>query len=213
MHLNSDMETRDRILLKANELFNRYGFRRVTMDEIALKTGMSKKTIYQSFENKDEIVNAIVEQHINKSATLCESNNCQAENAIHEVFLNIEMVQKLTEDMNPALFEDLEKYYPIVFEKLFRHKNDFISHKIKDNLKKGIEEGLYREEIDIDVLTKLRIEQMFLPFNQQLFPAGKYKLADVEFVMIEHFIYGIATIKGQKTFKKYKDKNIQKPIA
>jgi AcrR family transcriptional regulator len=200
------MEARERILLKANELFNRYGFRRVTMDEIALKTGMSKKTIYQSFENKDEIVNAIVEQHINKSATLCESNLCVAENAIHEVFLNMEMVQKLTEDMHPSIFEDLEKYYPIVFEKLFRHKNDFISYKISQNMKRGIEEGLYREEINIDILTKLRIETMFLPFNQQLFPYSKYKLGDIEFELIEHFIYGIATPKGQKLFKKYKEK-------
>ncbi len=61
------MEARERILVKAHELFNRFGFRRVTMDEIALKTGMSKKTIYQSFENKDEIVNAVVEEHITRS--------------------------------------------------------------------------------------------------------------------------------------------------
>lgn len=204
------MEPRDRILLRANELFNRFGFRKVTMDEIAAKTGMSKKTIYQSFENKDEIVNAIVEQHISKSASMCESNLCQAENAVQEIFLNLEMVQKLTEDMNPGLFEDLERYYPPIFEKLFRHKNDFISKKIKDNLKRGIEEGLYREEIDIDILTKLRIETMFLPFNQQLFPFSKYKLTEVEFELIEHFIYGIATLKGQKLFNKYKLQRLKK---
>ncbi len=198
------MEARDRILLKANELFNRLGFRRVTMDEIALKTGMSKKTIYQSFENKDEIVDAIVEAHINKSASQCDVNAQNAENAVHEVFLNIEMLQKLTEEMNPGLFEDLEKYYPAVFEKVYRHKHDFIAQKISGNMLRGIEQGLYREDINVDILSKLRIETMFLPFNQQLFPFGKYKIYDVEMEIINHFLHGITTPKGQKLIQKYK---------
>lgn len=204
------MEVRERILLKANDLFNRFGFKRVTMDDIALKTGMSKKTIYQSFENKDEIVNAIVEQHINNSTTQCVADLTLAENAIHEVFLNMEMIQKMTADMNPGLFEDLEKYYPVVFEKLYRHKHDFIAEKIKTNMNKGIEEGLYREEINLDILSKLRIESIFLPFNQQLFPYGKYKLYDVEMEIIDHFLYGIATAKGIKLIQKYKQQRLKK---
>lgn len=179
------------------------------MDEIALKTGMSKKTIYQSFENKDEIIRAIVEQHISKSASNCNANISNSENAVHEIFMNLEMVQKLTDDMNPALFEDLEKYYPEIFDVIFSHKNDFIAKKLHQNLKRGIQEELYREDINIDVLTKLRIETMFLPFNQQLFPLGQYKLKEVEFDLVEHFVYGIATTKGQKIFKKYKQQSIK----
>lgn len=198
------MEVRQRILLKANELFNRFGFRRVTMDEIALKTGMSKKTIYQSFENKDEIVNAIVENHISVSAVQCVENSKKAENAVHEVFLNVEMVQQLTEEMNPGLFEDLEKYYPNVFEKVFRHKHDFIAEKISNNLHLGIKQGLYRADINIEILTKLRIETIFIPFNQQLFPLGKYKIYDIEMEIIDHFLHGIATSKGIKLIQKYK---------
>lgn len=198
------MEVRQRILIKANELFNRFGFRRVTMDEIALKTGMSKKTIYQSFENKDEIVNAIVENHISISAVQCVENSKKAENAVHEVFLNVEMVQQLTEEMNPGLFEDLEKYYPNVFEKVFRHKHDFIAEKISNNLHLGIEQGLYRADINIEILTKLRIETIFIPFNQQLFPLGKYKIYDIEMEIIDHFLHGIATPKGIKVIQKYK---------
>jgi hypothetical protein len=126
---------------------------------------------------------------------------------VNEVLLNIEMVQKLTEEMNPSLFEELEKYYPLVFEKLYNHKNEFIYKKVRANLEKGIEEGVYREDINVDVLSKLRIETLFLPFNQQAFPFGKYKLFDVEMEIIEHFLYGIATTKGQKLIKKYKLRN------
>ena len=111
----------------------------------------------------------------------CDVNAEKAENAVHEVFLNIEMLQKLTEEMNPALFEDLEKYYPAVFEKVYRHKHDFIAQKIEGNMLRGIEQGLYREGILMwTYLSKLRIETMFMAFNQQLFPFGKYKIYDVE---------------------------------
>lgn len=198
------METRERILLKANELFTRHGFRRVTMDEIALKTGMSKKTIYQSFSTKDEIVDAIVKDHIQRSELRCEADCCNAENAIHEVFLGIDMLQEHFSEMNPAVVDDLEKFFPVTFNKLYEHKNNFIHKKVKANLEKGISEGLYRDDLSIDILTKFRIGTMFLPFDQTIFPYSKYKLIDVEREILEHYLYGLATAQGQKLIKKYK---------
>lgn len=197
------MEARERILVKAHELFNRFGFRRVTMDEIALKTGMSKKTIYQSFENKDEIVNAVVEEHIRKSSSICETHTANAENAVHEIFLNIEMIQELVAEMNPTVFEDLEKYFPSVFVKLFQHKNDYFSKKVKDNLVSGIKDGLYRKELNVDIITKLRVEMLFLPFRQDIFPYAKFNLAEVQKEILEHYLYGLCTPEGQKLIKKY----------
>lgn len=204
------MENRERILVKANELFNRFGFRRVTMDEIAVKTGMSKKTIYQLFSNKDEIVDAVVEEHINKSAAKCEQNCIDAENAVHEIFLNIDMIQDLMSEMNPVVFEEMEKFFPAVFTKFFHHKNTYIFEKIQKNLEKGIREGLFREELNVDVITKFRIETMFIPFNQDVFPYGKYKLAEVETETLELYLYGISTIEGQKLIRKYKQQRIKK---
>jgi hypothetical protein len=197
------MEARERILVKAHELFHRFGFRRVTMDEIALKTGMSKKTIYQSFENKDEIVNAVVEEHINGSCGLCESHCANAENAVHEIFLNIGTIQELVGEMNPAVFEDLEKFFPAVFVKLYQHKNEYLAKKVKDNLLRGIKEGYYRKELNIDIITKLRIETTFLPFRQEVFPFGKFSMAEVQKEILEHYLYGLCTPEGQKLIKKY----------
>ena len=202
------MEPRERILLRANELFNRFGFRRVTMDEIALKAGMSKKTIYQSFATKDEIVSAIIEDHISKSAHRCQSDKGTAQNAIHEIFLNIDMIQEHFSEMNPMILDDLEKYFPAVFIKLYKHKNDFILRMVKANLERGISEGLYREEINMDILSKLRIATMFIPFDQEIFPFSKYKLMEVEREMLEHFLYGIATTQGHKLIKKYKQQRL-----
>lgn len=204
------METKERILRKAHELFNRFGFRRVTMDEIALKSGMSKKTIYQSFVNKDELVDAVVEEHINKSVATCEQNCGKAENAVHEIFLNIDMIEDLMSEMNPIILEEMEKFFPVVFTKFFHHKNNYIFQKVQKNLKKGIEEGFFRHELNIDVITKFRIETMFIPFNQDVFPYGKYNLAEVEIETLELYLYGISTIEGQKLIKKYKQQRIKK---
>ncbi|MEJ7677368.1 MAG: helix-turn-helix domain-containing protein [Segetibacter sp.] len=113
------METKERILRKAHELFNRFGFRRVTMDEIALKSGMSKKTIYQSFVNKDELVDAVVEEHINKSVATCEQNCGKAENAVHEIFLNIDMIEDLMSEMNPIILEEMEKFFLLFLQNFF----------------------------------------------------------------------------------------------
>lgn len=197
------MENRERILGKANELFNRFGFRRVTMDEIAVKTGMSKKTIYQSFANKDEIVDAVVEEHLNKSVETCEKNYEKAENAIHEIFLNVDMIQNLMSEMNPVIFEDMEKFFPGVFAKFYQHKNNYIFKKVEKNLEKGINEGLYRRELKVDIVTRFRLATMFIPFNQDTFPYGKYNLAEVEIEMLKLFLYGISTTEGQKFIEKY----------
>ena len=204
------MEPKERILGKAHELFNRFGFRRVTMDEIALKSGMSKKTIYQSFLNKDELVDAVVEEHINKSVATCEQNCVKAENAVHEIFLNMEMMQDLMSELHPGIFQEMEKFFPAVFTKFYQHKNNYIFKKVQKNLEKGIEEGLFRQELNIDVITKFRIETMFIPFNQDVFPYMRYKLTEVEIETLELYLYGICTIEGQKLIKKYKEQRIKK---
>lgn len=203
------MEPKERILVKAHELFNRFGFRRVTMDEIALRTGMSKKTIYQSFENKDEIVNAVVEEHLQKIEAICESVCAIAENAVHEFFLNIETIQELVSDMHPTVFEELEKYYPPAFVKLSQHINDYLSKKIKDNILCGIQNGYYRKELNVEIITKLRIETMFLPFRQEVFPFSKFSLPEVQKAILEHYLYGLCTLEGQRLIKKYENLRIK----
>ena len=203
------MEARERILVRAHELFNKFGIKRVTMDEIALKTGMSKKTIYQSFANKDELVDAVLVDHLSKSLSYCEANKVKAENAIHEIFLNIDMVQELMTEMNPMAFYDLEKFHPGSFTKLYEHKNKYIFKMVKTNLEWGIKDGHYRADLNVDIMTKMRLETMFLPFNQDIFPYGKYNLAEVEKHSLEHYLYGIATVKAHKLIDIYKEQRIK----
>ncbi len=143
------------------------------MDEIATQIGMSKKTIYQSFANKDELVDAIIHDHINKNQLRCEGDTIEAKNAIHQVFLTMDMVQEMHQEINPSTFNDLQKFHPSTFKKLNDFKDMYLYRIIKDNLEWGIKDGLYREDLNLDIIIKLRLNTMFLPFNQDLFPMGK----------------------------------------
>jgi TetR/AcrR family transcriptional regulator, cholesterol catabolism regulator len=197
-------EVKDRILEKTHELFHRYGIKRVTMDDIASQCGISKKTIYQYYKDKNELVDAVTEDHISTNKKQCELDRQIAENALHEVFLAMDMVNVMFETLNPGLLHDLEKYHPQSFEKVKKHKYQFLNQVIKENLLKGISEGIYRQELNVEIMCKFRLESMFLPFNLELFPESRYNIAKIEQELMEHFVYGLATLKGQKLIEKYK---------
>jgi TetR/AcrR family transcriptional regulator, cholesterol catabolism regulator len=105
----SSLETLVRIKENAHGLFMKYGFRSVTMDEIAQRMGISKKTIYTYFEDKDALVDAIMVDEIAMNVNCCEADRKNALNAVHEIFLAIQMMQKTMADMNPMVLFELNK--------------------------------------------------------------------------------------------------------
>src|SRR5258708_4995487 len=123
---NFNMEAKDRILQKAHELFMRYGVRSVSMDDIAAQLGMSKKTLYQYYSDKEELVDAVVTALLANNQKKCMAGKQNAENAIHEVFQAFEMIQELFENMNPSIVFDLDKYHASVYKKIHQHKHVFM---------------------------------------------------------------------------------------
>lgn len=201
---------RNRIKQRAHDLFMQYGVRSITMDEIALQMGVSKKTIYQYYVDKDELVDAVMVDIINTNQDCCLRDRQHAKDAVHEVFLAIDMMQEMFQNMNPSILFELEKYYPKSFEKVTQHKYAFLHRIITENINRGIMEELYRSDIDVDVAVKVRLETMMLPFNQQLFPKNKYSLVKVETELTTQFLFGLATVKGHKLITKYQQESINK---
>ncbi len=204
------MDPKERILLKSNELFVRYGIRSVSMDDIASQLSMSKKTLYQYYSDKDELVNAVFDGmlHLNKSQ--CMQCSKMGENAIHEVFVSYDMVLEMLSTMNPSLLFDMQKYHPSAFKKFDEFRNNFLYKLIKSNLERGIREELYRAEIDTDILTRYRLHSVLLSFNPDVFPLSKTNLVYVEQQLLEVFLYGLATPKGEKLIQKYKHQRTKK---
>ena len=201
---------KERIQQKADELFARYGIRSITMDEIASQLGMSKKTIYQYFSDKDELVDAVIANVMEYSKACCERDKVESENAIDEVFRAMDMINDIFRNMNPGLMFDLERYHPRTYKRFLEHKNKYLYQTIISNLERGISEELYRPEIRIDVIAKFRLESMMIVFNQELFKDTKANLAELQQEILEHFLYGAASLKGYKLITKYKDDRIKK---
>jgi AcrR family transcriptional regulator len=204
------MDTKERILLKAHELFNRYGIRSVSMDDIAAQLGMSKKTLYQYYADKDELVNAVFDVMLNANKTQCIECSKSGENAVHEVFLSFEMMEGMLETMNPSVLFDMQKYHPTAYRKFQDFRNGFLYKLIRSNLERGIREELYRPEIDTDVLSRYRLYSVLLSFDPDVFPSNKANLIHIEQELLEHFLYGVANQKGERLIQKYKNQRTKK---
>jgi AcrR family transcriptional regulator len=184
------MENRDRILEKATQLFMRYGIRSITMDEIAAQLGISKKTIYQFFTDKDAMVEAVVNEEMMQNEQECREFSQSAENAVHEIFQAMDGIEEMLKTMNPQLIHDLEKHHPAAFKRL-------------DNLERGIRENLYRTDLNADITSRHRIETAFMPFNQEAFPNNKYPMNQTCQELAILYLHSICNAEGKKLIEKY----------
>ena len=204
------MNTEIRIRKKAEELFWRYGIRSITMDEIATQLRISKKTIYQHYTDKDAIVDAVNEDQILFAQTNCLKHAAEAVNAIDEVFRGSGFIESVLRNMNPSLLFDLEKYHPRSYQKFIEHKNTFLFNMVKNNINRGIKEELFRPEINVEILSRFRLESMLMAFNLEIFSPTKFDLLQLQREMVEYFLYSAVTLKGHKLFLKYKEQRLNK---
>jgi AcrR family transcriptional regulator len=199
-------DTGKRVLLQAHDLFMQYGLKSVSMDDIASKIGISKKTIYLYFEDKEQLVAEVVKYITQNNQEVCDDDSASAEDAIHEIFLAMIQMSKLFQTMNPSILFDLQKYYPKAFYHFLIHKNEYIYNKIKNNLIKGIKENLYRDDLDLEIITKLRVESIVMPFNIEFQQNTKIDLVHISQEITIHFLHGIASAKGLKQISKHHKK-------
>ncbi|HOA37697.1 MAG TPA: helix-turn-helix domain-containing protein [Flavihumibacter sp.] len=196
-------DQKDRILIKARDLFLQFGIRSVSMDDIASSLGVSKKTIYHYFADKDELVMGVMQQKMEESQAICVRDQQQAGDAIAELMRAMDAIDEHLSAMNPAVLFDLKKYHPLAFQMLEKHKNDFLMGMIQENLRRGIQEGLYRPNLHVDVIAKYRIESMLISFEPAFYTKHKLSMADMERILLEHFLFGIVTIAGYELILKY----------
>ncbi len=174
------------------------------MDDIAQHLAISKKTIYKWYSNKDEVVYAAVKGFLNEMG---QSSQCfldNSENAIAQLFNIMQTVRQIFLSMRPAVFHDLRKYHPNAWKLWQEHKCGFMLEKIKENLRQGIEEGFFRNDLDIEVVARLRMVMIELPFDPHVFPQHEFNLQQVQQANLELYMLGIATLKGHKLINEYK---------
>jgi AcrR family transcriptional regulator len=184
------------ILIKARELYMKYGIKSITMDDVAREMGISKKTLYQFVTDKDDLVGKFIENEITQRQVDLFKCFQIGFNAIEELFEISVFMNKLMRDQSPVTEYDLKKYYPHHYQRMVETRRDRMYNYILQNLKKGKKEGLYRGDMDEDVIAKLYLSRTENIHFNELFTVEEFTSLKLFTELITYHVRGIATAKG-----------------
>lgn len=199
------MSQTERIILGAEELFLKAGIKSITMDDVAKHLGMSKKTIYQFFKDKNELVVALVNKKLKEDEDQMSAIISQSGNVIEEMINMMKCSEEIFSRINPIVIHDLQKYHPDAWKQFQNFKSGVLVHTLEELLTKGIKQGYIRPEIDVKIIAMMRVAQVEMGFNATFFPVAEFNTWKVQQQFLEHFNYGICTLKGYKLLNEYKN--------
>lgn len=204
-----EKDIKDKILKGAEDLFMRYGVRSISMDDIARHLGVSKKTLYQHFADKDELVLMVSRGHLERNIAQFDGIRDESKNPIEELARISVCLKQSMEALNPTLLFDLQKFHPKAWSEWINFKGKYLRESIVRNLNQGIADGYIRPEVNTEIMAAVRIELVQLAFNPDIFPLNRFRLAQVQEQIFDHFVFGLVTEKGRKLYQKLKDINYQ----
>lgn len=186
----------EKILETSADLFLNYGFKSITMDDIANRIGISKKTIYQHYKNKSELIEAstlhLFEQISSGINLICDLHN----NPVEEIYQikNFVMTHLKGEKSSPQY--QLQKYYPKIYKNLKNKQFDLMQGCVIENLNHGIQQGYYRSDIDVQFISRLYFSNMVALKDHDLYPVELFSMQNIMNQYLEYHLRGICTPKG-----------------
>jgi len=186
------------IIRKVAQLYKKYGIKSITMDDVAHELGISKKTLYEYFSDKQHLVNAVVEQEVIYNDLRLQEQKNNSENALQEMFKIFRFHLQMLKEYNPSLEFDLKKYYPESYFRLKRIKRAKILETTLNNLIKGKQEGFYRKELNEEIITKLNVLRIESLYESDLFSQEELYSHEFSKEMFLYHLHGILTPKGME---------------
>jgi len=133
-------------------LFKKYGVKSVTMDDIAREFGISKKTLYQHFENKTDVVYKVAHFEFGKEREVLEKLCQEHKHVIDQLFVISKFIVKSNLLLSPSLMYSMEKYFHQTWEELINIRREFVLNLIDDNFQEGMNQGIYRSDINLSII-------------------------------------------------------------
>jgi len=196
----------EKILEKVSALYRKYGIKSVTMDDVAHQLGISKKTLYQHVSDKTELVEKVVEHTRICNFSGMENMEGDSENAIEQLIEVSQRVNALMKDHSPSYEYDLRKYYPDIFGKLMSARRKLMYESMIKNIRQGKMEGIYREELDEEIISKLHLLRMENIQSSEIFKEEEMQSSKFFRELFVYHIHGLATLKGLEVLKKNMEK-------
>ncbi|MCF1421704.1 TetR/AcrR family transcriptional regulator [Mangrovimonas futianensis] len=194
---------KNEILKTAADMFLNYGFKSVTMDEIANALGMSKKTLYQHYSNKETLVEAVVLYMFEIISTGIDEIRKKENNPIEEIFEIKEFLMRHLKDEKSSPQFQLQKYYPKIFENVKSKQLCVMQDCVVCNLELGVSLGLYRDSIDVPFISKIYFNCMMALKDKELFPLERFSMRSLMNHYLEYHLRGICTPKGSEILETY----------
>lgn len=177
------------------------------MDDIARHLGISKKTIYHFFKDKNELVVELVKKKLKEDEEQINDIIKRSGNVIEEMINMMKCSEEIFSRINPIVIHDMQKYHPDAWKQFQNFKADVLIRTLEELLTKGMKQGYIRPEIDVKIIARMRVNQVEMGFNTNLFPIAEFSTWKVQYQFLEHFNYGICTLKGYKLLNQYKNIN------
>lgn len=193
----------DRIKRTAQEMFLRLGLRSVSMDDIAKELGISKKTLYKYYDNKEALVQQVVREHVKAEQQALRRIRKASANAVDEMLRVARHVTRMFRTMSPTAVYDLQKYYPESWFALQRLQSEFVYTTILENIRNGIAEGYYRSDFRPDIIAKLYVGKTFFLVDETHFPLSEYSREELVTEAIRYHLRGILNEKGLQLLNEY----------
>ncbi|UPK70282.1 TetR/AcrR family transcriptional regulator [Chitinophaga filiformis] len=173
------------------------------MFDISRECGVSKKTVYEHFRDKEELVQDGVRFLLNRHEQHLEDFRQQSANAIEELLKEVEYIEQVGNTINPVMLFEMEKYLPDTWKDVEVFKQERLLQAITANLERGIQEGIYRSNLNLNIIARTRLLQLDLAFEPMQFPAAQFNMHEVIREITIHFILGVTTMKGRKLAAEY----------
>jgi len=196
--MNQTEEYDARIIAGAAELFRNYGIRAVTMDSIATHLGISKRTIYERFHDKDELLYAVMNDMIQKQKEMVENILNTSSNVMEAVFTVIRIGREHMSSMNPLIGSDLRKYHDSVLQRIKDNCDNPDYEGNRKMLQAGIAQGLFRDDIDIEIISRAVTGLGGIVSDTNRFPPEQFTQRDLIRNIIINYLRGISTARGNK---------------
>ncbi len=197
------MDLQSKLCARVSKMFMRFGIKSVSMDDISRDLGISKKTLYSLVSNKTELVATILSDWLVEEHAQIDVINQSAKDPIYELVLIAKHVTKMLKKISPNTIYDLKKYYRDVWGQVEAERDEMIFSNIKNNLKHGIEAGLYRADLDIDLVTTLYVKMATYITDEKMLDIARPKKLSLFIEFVKYHIRGIATKKGMRVLEKY----------
>ena len=191
----------ENIVGRAAKMFMQFGVRSVSMDDISRELGMSKKTLYQYFNNKSDLLEKVLDFNYEDFENSVNQLGGRNQNAIDDLLDLSKVIDTHMKEMNTSVTFDLEKYYPDLYRRNLGKKREFAFSYIRKNLEKGIKENLYRSDLNFDLISKLYIQKLEDLHDPNYYNTDKISFSEVFEVMFENHIRGICNEHGIKYFE------------